>query len=88
MTAEEVRDRLDRVTFPLVLTTRDGRSYRVPSPRTCWLPEDYPTTLVLAARGQGVSLIGLSTIASVRAEDGTTARIPPEPGGTAQDTRS
>jgi hypothetical protein len=38
MTAEEMRDRLNRATLPLVLTTRDGRSYRIPSPRTCWLP--------------------------------------------------
>jgi hypothetical protein len=71
MIAEEMRGQLDRATFPLVLTTRDGRSYRVPSPRTCWLPEDYPSTLIVAARGQGVSLLGLSRIESIEPEAGS-----------------
>jgi hypothetical protein len=63
------RDIIEREDFqPYVIHAKGGRSYAIAQPSNAFITEAYPDTVILAVRGQGISLLGLDAIESIQAE--------------------
>ena len=56
------------VFHPFVIQTRGGKVYTVAYPSSYWFPQDYETTVILAVRGQGITLLDIDAIDAVQFE--------------------
>jgi hypothetical protein len=67
---EEVRALVEAGTLatPCQIVTRSGDVYEITDRRNIWITEAYPDTLIIAARGRGLSLVGLATVEAIHLE--------------------
>jgi hypothetical protein len=69
MNPDEVRALVEAgLAVPCQVVTRSGDVYSITDRRNIWITEAYPDTLIIAARGRGLSLVGLATVEAIHLE--------------------
>jgi hypothetical protein len=68
----DFRDMTEREDFqPYVIKTKGGRRYSIAHRPQAFIHEEYPDTVIVIVRGQGVTLLGLDAIESIQIEHET-----------------
>jgi hypothetical protein len=74
MSSSEFRDMIEQADFqPYVIKTKGGRKYPITHRANAFIFEAYPSTVVIAVPGQGLTLLGLDSIESIQLEHDVAA---------------
>ena len=69
MKPSEFRDMIDKEAFqPFIIKTKAGRRYPISHRANVWVPEDYESTVCVAIRGKGITMLDIKAIESFQFE--------------------